>query len=227
MTQESDYDVVRLQARMSQLQGIIDSHVENLANLERTSSELRANLEALDREESGFRTQQKPSRSSLPIKEQLLRDSKSAFQQHPTSALLVLDLDNFKAVNDTKGHQEGDSCLDRVVSMIVEVIGRRGRIYRWGSGDEFAVLLPDFSTDEAKVTAERVRNAVENGKPAGDTVVTTSIGVCGTDRAGSKSAEEILDFADKAMYVSKKSGKNRVTAWSLAMGELGDGRDVF
>jgi len=109
----------------------------------------------------------------------------------------------------------------------VEVIGRRGRIYRWGSGDEFAVLLPDFSTDEAKVTAERVRNAVENGKPAGDTVVTTSIGVCGTDRAGSKSAEEILDFADKAMYVSKKSGKNRVTAWSLAMGELGDGRDVF
>src|SRR5206468_2327685 len=92
---------------------------------------------------------------------------------------------------------------------------KKGQIYRWGSGDEFAVLLPDFSTDEAKATAERIRSSVEYSKPGGDIAVSTSIGVCGTDRAGSQSAEEILDFADKAMYESKNSGKNRVTTWPL------------
>jgi diguanylate cyclase (GGDEF)-like protein len=161
-----------------------------------------------------FQAQQKPSRSNLPTKDQLLKDSESVFQQHPASSLIVLDLDNFKTVNDTNGHPAGDACLDSVVSTIADVIGRRGRIYRWGSGDEFAILLPDFSSDEATATAERIRKAVENSKPGGDIAVTTSIGVCGTDRGKSNSTEEILSFADKAMYESKQSGKNRVTAWS-------------
>jgi diguanylate cyclase (GGDEF)-like protein len=165
-------------------------------------------------QDDGFQAQQKPSRSNLPIKEQLLKDSESVFQQHATSALIVLDLDNFKMVNDTKGHPAGDACLDSLVITIADVIGRRGRIYRWGSGDEFAILLPDFSTNEATATAERIRKAVEDSKLGSEIAVTTSIGVCGTDRAGSKSAEQILDFADKAMYESKHSGKNRVTAWS-------------
>jgi predicted signal transduction protein with EAL and GGDEF domain len=101
-----------------------------------------------------------------------------------------------------------------VVRSIADIAGRKGRIYRWGSGDEFAILLPDFSTDEAKATAERIRSAVEASKPGGDIAVTTKIGVCGTDRAGSNSAKEILDLVDKAMYESKHSGKNRVTTWS-------------
>jgi len=85
-----------------------------------------------------------------------------------------------------------------------------------GSGDEFVVCLPDFSTDEAQVTAERIRCAVEQAKPGGNIPVTTSIGVCGTDRIDSKSADEILDFADKAVYQSKNSGRNRVTIWPFS-----------
>jgi hypothetical protein len=58
---------------------------------------------------------------------------------------------------------------------------------------------------------------VEEAKPGGEIAVTTSIGVCGSDRANSKSADEILGFADKAMYQSKNSGKNRVTTWPLGV----------
>lgn len=141
----------------------------------------------------------------------------AALQCHEVSAILVIDLDHFKEVNDTGGHSVGDTCLDRVIAAIGTVVGRKGKIYRWG-GDEFAVCLPDFSTEQAKVTAERIRIAVEQAKPGGDIAVTTSIGVCATDRARSVSADQLLDFADNAMYESKRSGRNRVTTWPLVEG---------
>ena len=165
--------------------------------------------------ETFSQSQQKLSRLNLPTKEVLINDMRSVLERHPVSALLVIDLDNFKNVNDTNGHLKGDECLNLVVSTIGTVVGRRGRIYRWGSGDEFAVCLPDFSTEEAQVTAERIRRAVEQATPGGDVAVTASIGICSSDRTDSKSADEILDFADKAMYKSKNQGKNRVTTWPI------------
>ena len=158
---------------------------------------------------------QQLSRSNLPNKEELLKDIRAVLERNSTFALLVIDLDHFKTVNDTQGHTEGDACLDRVVSTIGGVVGRKGKIYRWG-GDEFAVCLPDFSTGEAQATAERIRSGVEQAKPGGEIAVTTSIGVCGRDSTESKTAEELLDFADKAMYESKHTGKNRVTAWPFS-----------
>ena len=128
--------------------------------------------------------------------------------------MIVVDLDSFKLVNDTHGHSARDECLHKVVSVIGTVVGTRGRLYRWG-GDEFVVCLHDFSTEEAKVTAERIRLAVESAKPGGEIPVTTSIGVCGTDCIDSSAAQDILDFADKAMDESKRSGKNRVTTVNL------------
>jgi len=165
--------------------------------------------------EDSFQPQRQVSRHSLPNKEGLLSNVRTALERHPFLALLVIDLDHFKSVNDAKGHSEGDACLDRVVSTIATVVGRKGEMYRWG-GDEFAVCLPDFSAEEATVTAERIRYSVEQSKPGGEIAVTTSIGVCGTDRTDSKSAEEILDLADKAMYESKRLGKNRITVWPFA-----------
>jgi diguanylate cyclase (GGDEF)-like protein len=163
--------------------------------------------------------QRQASRQSLPTKEVMLSDLRPILARDSGSAILVLDLDHFKSVNDRKGHSEGDACLDRVVSTIQTVVGRKGKLYRWGSGDEFAVLLPDFSTEEAQATAERIRFAIEQAKPGGEIIVTTSVGVCGTDRTESKSAEEILDFADKAMYEAKRLGKNRVTIWPFSATE--------
>ena len=168
-------------------------------------------------EETLFQSQQAISRLNLPTKEALLKDMRTIIERHPVSALLVIDADNFKSVNDTLGHSKGDECLDLIVGTIATVVGRKGKIYRWGSGDEFSVCLPDFSTEEAQATAERIRRRVEEAKPGGEIAVTTSIGVCGSDRANSKSADEILDFADKAMYQSKNSGKNSVTTWPFGV----------
>ncbi len=156
--------------------------------------------------------------ADLPNKEKLIADVGSFLTRRAGIALLVIDLDNFKSVNDTKGHQEGDACLDRVVKAIGNVLGRKGILYRWG-GDEFAVSLPDFSTEEAHATAERIRVAVEQAKPGTDVRVTTSIGVTGNEQINNGSAEDLLTAADKAMYTSKEQGKNRVTSWSLANAE--------
>jgi diguanylate cyclase (GGDEF)-like protein len=161
-----------------------------------------------------FQPQEAISRLKLPNKEDLLKDMATVLQRHLISAVVVIDLDNFKSVNDMlKSHSEGDACLDRVVAIITKVIGRKGKLYRWGAGDEFALCLPDFSTEEAQVTAERIRRSVEESKPGGEILVTTSIGVCSTDRTNSKSGEEIVGFADEAVYESKRLGKNRVTVW--------------
>jgi diguanylate cyclase (GGDEF)-like protein len=159
-----------------------------------------------------FHPQHEITRMNLSNKEALLSDLQTVLTRHSISAVLVIDLDQFKLVNDTKGHSEGDACLDRVVSTIASVIGRKGKLYRWG-GDEFSILLPDFSTEEAQVTAERIRSSVEQARLGGEIAVTTSIGICGTDRTESKSSEEILNLADKAMYKSKRAGKNRTTIW--------------
>jgi diguanylate cyclase (GGDEF)-like protein len=188
----------------------------------RPSDRLLANQSSTNGQvEEIFKPQQQVSRQNLPNKDALLSDLLTVVEQYPVSALCVIDLDHFKAVNDTNGHSEGDACLDRVVSTIATVVGRKGKLYRWG-GDEFAVLLPDFSTEEAQTTAERIRYAVEQAKPGGEVAVTTSIGICGTDRTDSKSREEIINFADKAMYESKRLGKNRVTIWPFAVAEIGE-----
>ena len=104
--------------------------------------------------------------------------------------------------------------MENVVKTIGGALGRKGTLYRWG-GDEFAISLPDFSTDEALSTAERVRRAIEEAKAGGNIPVTASVGVCDTDRLQDSQAETLLESADKAMYASKKNGKNRVTSWPI------------
>jgi diguanylate cyclase (GGDEF)-like protein len=152
--------------------------------------------------------------STLPKKESLLADLKDALTRRSEIAVIVIDLDKFKEVNDTKGHAEGDNCLENVVKAIGTALGRKGTLYRWG-GDEFAISLQDFSTDEALGTAERIRRTIQDARSGGDIPVTASVGVCATDRVQDFQAETLLDAADKAMYHSKKNGKNRVTAWPI------------
>ncbi|MFQ3674994.1 MAG: GGDEF domain-containing protein [Endomicrobiia bacterium] len=127
--------------------------------------------------------------------------------KHPFT-LAYIDLDNFKKVNDTQGHNSGDNVLKVVVETIRKNIREIDLISRL-SGDEFVILLPETNLDQAKVVIERTQKGLlfamqKNGWP-----VTFSIGVVTFERTPS-TADEMVKIADNLMYDVKKSGKNMV-----------------
>lgn len=144
---------------------------------------------------------------AMGSKEQLLPQVEASLATGKPTAVVFIDLDGFKAVNDTHGHDVGDSCLDAVIRAIGEAIDKKGRLFRNG-GDEFVVLLPNSTSAEAIASAERVREEIE--RAAAQYAVTASVGVASTD-VHPVGAPELVNLADQAMYVSKKAGKNRAT----------------
>ena len=126
-------------------------------------------------------------------------------------ALILADLDDFKAVNDQHGHPTGDAVLQEFADVLRESIREMDVAGRWG-GEEFAVVLPGTDAEGAARVAERLRRAFEgrviltaDGVPVPTTV---SIGVASYPAAGSRDA--LVDAADEALYRAKHSGKNRV-----------------
>ena len=128
-------------------------------------------------------------------------------------AFLMMDLDNFKPVNDTYGHQFGDVMLKEVADTCSRIIRGSDTLARFG-GEEFCIILPDADEEGAKSFSERIRKSIEEIEVPylkGITVsITVSIGLSRTSE-NVKSSDELLFQADKAMYESKKRGKNTVT----------------
>jgi diguanylate cyclase (GGDEF)-like protein len=124
-------------------------------------------------------------------------------------ALLFLDLDHFKQINDQRGHAVGDQVLANVGAVLQNVLRNRDFAARNG-GEEFAVLLPDTEIASALAIAERIRAAIaEISLPGSDVSVTISIGVSGfPDHANTLDRLERL--ADAALYLAKRLGRNRV-----------------
>lgn len=139
---------------------------------------------------------------------------------HP-SALLTLDIDHFKQVNDTHGHPAGDRVL-RAVGTRLERLARTSDLVGRLGGEEFAILLMDANLAEAKHSAERLRTAieslvVEHNPPL---QVTASFGIAVLDHE-SRCAEDWLATADRALYQAKRTGRNRCcvapdSAWQSA-----------
>ncbi len=127
-------------------------------------------------------------------------------------AVLMLDVDHFKRVNDSYGHAAGDEVLRKVAETLAQQLRTAHPVFRTG-GEEFAVIVPSARTADALVIAERLRAAVKLvAMPvAGDEVgVTISVGI--TDSRGCNSAEEMLQVADAALYRAKGSGRDRAIA---------------
>ena len=118
-------------------------------------------------------------------------------------SLLVMDIDHFKSVNDTLGHQAGDRVLIEFVHNVNALLRSADLLGRFG-GEEFVVLLPETSLDVARVAAERIR--ITMADQAGPTV---SIGVT-TNLPGGDTVDALLARADAAMYRAKINGRNRV-----------------
>jgi len=137
-------------------------------------------------------------------------------------SVLFLDLDRFKLVNDQHGHLVGSQTLRDLSKMLLECVRQVDTLARYG-GDEFTILLVDTPHPDALRIAERIRRSVEEhlfetGRN-GPLRLTVSIGV-GTYPEHGRDRDNLLDAADKAMYLAKSKGRNRVCSVS----ELGDGR---
>ncbi len=136
--------------------------------------------------------------------------------QRGQCALLMIDLDFFKRVNDTHGHPAGDRVLQEVASTVAGEIRTRDHLGRFG-GEEFVVLLTEVTPADAAAVAERIRRAVSNLQvpvPAGQETVTirdlsASIGVA-MDAHPATGIQSLLDAADSALYRAKHAGRNRV-----------------
>ncbi|MEO1814915.1 MAG: diguanylate cyclase [Acetobacterium sp.] len=121
--------------------------------------------------------------------------------------LMLMDIDDFKSINDQYGHQIGDEILKSVAATIRKAVRKTDIVARWG-GDEFVILLPETELDRAMVIGESIRKAVQNGEYQIATEITLSIGISGAQ--ANCEAQSLFRIVDDAMYLAKKTGKNQI-----------------
>jgi diguanylate cyclase (GGDEF)-like protein len=140
---------------------------------------------------------------------------------NPSSPLVVifLDLDDFKPINDGLGHDAGDKVLVSVAAFLRSIAESRGGAYRL-AGDEFIIVLPSTSVDEARVFGERVRAGIEELRFSGFAEsVTSSVGAA-VIRSGGATFKGAVKAADALMYQSKRRSRNTVTVMEFDGGAL-------
>jgi diguanylate cyclase (GGDEF)-like protein len=133
-------------------------------------------------------------------------------------ALLVIDLDGFKQINDTHGHAAGDACL-RHFALMTQMQLRPGDLLARTGGDEFCILLPATALHEAAVIAQRVLDACREdaaGCTGADVPIAASIGLAQWTREIGVCSERLLAVADQALYAAKNQGKNQYAACESA-----------
>lgn len=134
----------------------------------------------------------------------------SSYRRHQADfTLMIIDIDHFKAVNDTHGHIAGDKVLKSVAKLIRSSIRRSDEVFRYG-GEEFVVILSNTKQGGAKFIAERVRKEIEKltVQLSQDIKVTASIGIASSELM--QDVTETLEIADKALYQAKDQGRNQV-----------------
>jgi diguanylate cyclase (GGDEF)-like protein len=147
------------------------------------------------------------------FQQELERERKRARRSHGRAAILYIDVDHFKRVNDTFGHKAGDDVLQHIARRLVLRLRDTDLIARLG-GDEFAVLLLHLSSiEDARRIADEIRTAVRSEPvPVADTLVpvTISIGIA-TLGEGEGADDQVLIAADNAMFEAKRSGRDGVS----------------
>lgn len=140
-----------------------------------------------------------------------LEVTRSSRYSHPLS-LLMIDIDHFKQYNDQYGHMNGDKVLSTIGKLIKGCLREMDSAYRYG-GEEFTIILPETKGDEAIHVAQRIRKIVEAEKfyPEKNIEVGITISVGVTQYSKNEDIKEFIKRADKAMYMSKQLGRNRIT----------------
>jgi len=148
------------------------------------------------------------------LETRLKSDWRHAKRRNTQIAVVAIDLDHFKQINDTRGHPVGDTVLQQLAGIMKATARDTDAVARFG-GDEFVILLPDTGWQGALTFAERLRRRVDDytfGPPGSAMTLTVSVGVAlarGTDQIA---PEELLKEADRSLYKAKQQGRNRVFA---------------
>jgi len=194
-----------------------DSEIHQLRNVE-----LQQEIEERKRAQSALeRLATIDTLTGLANRRYFLETAERAFYQaqrynRPLSVVMI-DVDNFKHINDNFGHATGDQVLRAVARRMQSVLRRSDILGRYG-GDEFVVLLPETGQEGARRMTERLRAAVAmaastENLPELDVPVSLSIGVASSVHLGSVTLDNLLQYADKALYTSKQAGRDCVTAY--------------
>lgn len=162
-----------------------------------------------------------PNRRAL--QEALVRECGRAMRQKQGLAIIMLDIDHFKAFNDRYGHGAGDDCLIRVARALQAAIHRPADLLARYGGEEFCVVLPECSESGALHVAETLREAIlalaipHAGAP-GTGIVTASIGYAHFEAPETDCSQMLLRHADQALYAAKARGRNQIVAWQSNLG---------
>lgn len=137
----------------------------------------------------------------------LKKHTDEAIRSDTSLCMLMIDIDDFKIINDQYGHQVGDEVLKSVGHCINGIVREMDLAARYG-GEELAVILPNSSIKDAYKTAERIRKSINQLKFAGFSI-TVSIGVSSTEGNTKNTPELLIKKADEALYKAKETGKNK------------------
>ena len=151
------------------------------------------------------------------FEQQLELEFKRAERKQQKFALLMIDIDHFKVLNDTFGHHVGDQLLRDVTSILMKDMREVDTVARYG-GEEFVIILPETTETGAVFVAQRLRRAVDQakffaGSPHSVQHLTISIGVAVYD-TDAQFKRDLIEFADAALYAAKHAGRNRVMSYS-------------
>lgn len=186
----------------------IDSFNEQASRMARAFRAALSDLDPL----TGMQT-----RSTM--EKELLREQQRVRRTGRPCCIALADIDRFKSVNDTYGHQAGDRVLARVTRIIEDSLRPYDAIYRYG-GEEFLICLPDSNPEESRRVLDRVRRKIEERPVPLDghdpLTVTVSFGVA--QLAPRRRLKEITERADRALYEAKHTGRNRVVVWTAELG---------
>ncbi len=211
--------VRQIEHRAQQLRALVDSRTADLNRqtqlLLAADTERSALLERLRRQSEAFERQAREDAltglsNRRAFDEQVSAAFAQARQGDRPLCLAIIDIDNFKRINDDHSHSVGDEALKAVASCLRACLREGESLSRWG-GEEFAVLLTDTTLHQALAIAERIRLAIAKldcSAIAAGLAVTVSIGVAADDGAGNH--EKLLTRADAALYRAKAQGRNRV-----------------
>ncbi|MDR0207525.1 MAG: diguanylate cyclase [Pseudomonas putida] len=194
--------VIELQQKNQSLEALVAERTRELSWVnQQLQRQLDENLELAERD-ALTRTANR-----YRLEKTLHQECERARRFRQPLALIVMDIDDFKPINDRYGHARGDAALVEAVERIRPCLRPQDLLARWG-GDEFVAVLPQTSVEQALALAAQIRQAMEDVEPIGDCRLTMSYGVVRWE--DDEDQHDLLARADQALYRAKAAGKNTI-----------------